>query len=283
MSRIENNNTTPRRSILAANPLLRSLDNVNEHAPSNCATYGGITLKTIYFLLFSVVGIIVQISIAGMLAGEKSRVFSYKGFQVAVSQVELMVIIGVLIAGIILQLLAKFVRVTTPVTGALYCVAQGYFISFLIFKVLSEHHLEYLGFLALVITILIILVMLILYTTGIIRVTKKFRMVLSTLFFTMIVISLFMFIGSFIPVFQPIIGAIRSNLPLSITFSVIFIIIAALFLVSDFNTIDHVVNDKLPKQYEWQAAFGLSFTVIWLYLKVLDLIVTIAGSSNKRK
>ena len=41
------------------------------------------------------------------------------------------------------------------------------------------------------------------------------------------------------------------------------------------------VNDKLPKKYEWMAAFALSFTVIWLYLKVLDLIMTIAGNNKK--
>ena len=50
---------------------------------------------------------------------------------------------------------------------------------------------------------------------------------------------------------------------------------------SYFDTIDHVVNDKLPKKYEWQAAFGLSFTILWLYLKVLDLLITIAGNNNK--
>ena len=62
--------------------------------------------------------------------------------------------------------------------------------------------------------------------------------------------------------------------------SVIFIIIAALFLIFDFDTIDHVVKDKLPKKYEWQAAFGLAFTVIRLYLKVLDIIITIAGRNK---
>ena len=101
-----------------------------------------------------------------------------------------------------------------------------------------------------------------------------------TLFITVIAVSLFTFIGSFIPFTQPMIAALRQNFVLSIVFGVIFIIIAALFLICDFNTIDHVVNDRLPKKYEWQAAFGLSFTVLWLYLKVLDLIITIAGHNK---
>ena len=127
----------------------------------------------------------------------------------------------------------------------------------------------------------IILVMSILYSTGAIRVTKKFKMVMLTLLVTSIAVSVLMFIGSFIPFTQPLVAAIRQNLGFSIGVSVVFIIIAALFLICDFATIDHVVKDKLPKKYEWQAAFGLSFTVLWLYLKVLDLIITIAGSKNK--
>ena len=127
---------------------------------------------------------------------------------------------------------------------------------------------------------LIVIVMAILYSTGVIRVTKKFKMVMMTLFITVIATSVVTFVASFIPFTQPLVAALRQNFVFSVIVGVIFIIIAALFLICDFATIDHVVNDKLPKKYEWQAAFGLSFTVLWLYLKVLDLIITIAGNKK---
>ena len=282
MNRLQSNTKQKsKRSFLSSNPIMRRLDNVDEHADLNCATYGGITLKTMFFLLFSVVGILAQALTSKMLAEGESSVLNIKGFKVSVTNAEIIVLLAVLLAGILLQLLAFFLRSTTPVTGALYCTSQGYFISFLLFKVLGAYKLEYLGFLALLITMLIIAVMSILYTTGVIRVTKKFKMVITTLFVTMIATSLFTFIGSFIPAFQPLVKAIQNNFALSIAASIGFIIIAALFLICDFDTIDHVVNDKLPKKYEWQAAFGLSFTILWLYLKVLDLIITIAGNNNK--
>ena len=229
-------------------------------------------------MLFSVVGIFLQLILAKTLAGGQLVNFNIKGFEVSLYMYEIFALLGATILAIIFQLLAFFARGTTPVTGALYCVTQGYFISFLVFKVLRGF--EYLGALALLITMLIVVVMAVLYSTGIIRVTKKFRMVMLTLFITVIAVSLFTFIGSFIPFTQPMIAALRQNFVLSIVFGVIFIIIAALFLICDFNTIDHVVNDRLPKKYEWQAAFGLSFTVLWLYLKVLDLIITIAGHNK---
>lgn len=263
-------------AILASNPVMRRLNNVDEYSESRTATNGGITLKTVYFLLFTVVGIVLQLLLADRIATGEIVNFSIYKFDVSMYSTEAVVLVGSVIAAIVFQLLAFFARPTTPVTGALYCVTQGYFISFLVFKVLKGY--EYLGALALAITLTLILVMSILYSTGVIRVTKKFRMVMLTLFVTVIASSILVFIGSLLPFTRELVASLTNNLGLSIAVSVVFIIIAALFLICDFDTIDHVVSDKLPKKYEWSAAFGLAFTVIWLYLKVLDLIMTVAGS-----
>ena len=281
MSRLDQQSKTKeKRSILSSNPVMRRLNKVDEHSETNAATYGGITVKTLYFLLFSIVGIFVQLIMQKMLVGGETVNIDYKGFEVTLYQGEIFMLLGVVIAAIVFQLLAFFARGTTPVTGALYCVTQGYFISFLIFKVLGAYDMEYLGALALLITMLIIAIMAILYSTGVIRVTKKFKMVMMTLFITVISASLLSVVGYFIPFTRSMVVSMQNNLPLTIGFGVIFIIIAALFLICDFDTIDNVVKNKHPKKYEWQAAFGLSFTVLWLYLKVLDIILTIAGSKK---
>jgi uncharacterized YccA/Bax inhibitor family protein len=257
---------------------MHRLDKVNEYSETDSATYGGIAAKTVYFLLFSVVGIAVERVLSQMLTTGQTFDLNIKGFHVSLYMGEVIALFASVILAIVFQLLAFFAKPTTPVTGALYCVTQGYMISFTVFKVL--HGFEYLGLLALAITMTIVLVMAILYATGLIRVTKKFRMVMLTLFITVIAVSLLMLVGSFIPATSEMVMQIRNNFAVSIGFSVVFIIIASLFLICDFATIDHVVQDRLPKKYEWQAAFGLSFTVLWLYLKVLDLIMTIAGNKN---
>ncbi|MBQ9472627.1 MAG: Bax inhibitor-1/YccA family protein [Ruminococcus sp.] len=265
-------------SFLRSNPIMRRLDNVTEVDETNSATYKGIALKTAFFLLFCVAGILLQLALVNTLSAGDLIEFSVRGFDVSMYSYELYALIGSVILAIVFQLLAFFAKATTPVTGALYCVTQGYMISFLIFKVLRGY--EYLGALALAITLTIVLVMSILYATGAIRVTKKFKMVMLTLFVTSIASSILVFIGSLIPATRELVAAITGNIVFSLVSGVIFIIIAALFLICDFDTIDHVVSDKLPKKYEWAAAFGLAFTVLWLYLKVLDIIMTIAG--NKR-
>ena len=282
MNRLSNNNggtaATTKSSFLRSNPVMRRLDKVTEVDDVNSASYKGIALKTVFFLLFCVAGIVLQLVLVNTLSAGSLIEFSIRNFDVSMYTYELYALIGSVVLAIVFQLLAFFAKATTPVTGALYCVTQGYMISFIIFKVLKGY--EYLGALALAITLMIVLVMSILYATGVIRVTKKFKMVMLTLFATTIASSILVFIGSFIPATRGLVASITGNLGFSIGVSVVFIIIAALFLICDFDTIDHVVNDKLPKKYEWAAAFGLAFTVLWIYLKVLDLILTIAGSKK---
>lgn len=273
-------NKKEKRSFLSSNPVMRRLDSVDETSDSACASYGGITLKTIYFLLFSVVGVFVQLIMQNALATGGTFKVNYEGFKVDIFYGEAIALVVAVVLAIAFQIMAFFARKTTPITGALYSITQGYIISFLIFTILGAYDMEYLGALALLITMLIVVIMAVLYSTGIIRVTQKFKLVLTVLFFTVVAVSLFTLIGYFIPFTRGMVTDIRQNFGFSVGFGIIFIIIASLFLICDFDTIDHVVNDKLPKKYEWQAAFGLSFTVLWLYLKVLDLIITIAGHSK---
>ena len=148
-------------------------------------------------------------------------------------------------------------------------------ISFIVFTVIKGY--EYLGLLALVITVAIVLTMGILYSAKIIKVTKKFRMVMLSLFVTMISVSIISFLGYLIPFTRPFVASILGNFWISLGLTVISIIIASLFLITDFATIDHVVTNKLPAKYEWSAAFGLAFTVLWIYVKILDLLIQIVG------
>lgn len=51
-----------------------------------------------------------------------------------------------------------------------------------------------------------------------------------------------------------------------------FAVLAAFSYLRDFRTIDQVVKGKLPKEYEYVAAFGLLTTTIWLYVEILRLL-----------
>ena len=59
---------------------------------------------------------------------------------------------------------------------------------------------------------------------------------------------------------------------LGILFSLFVVIIAALFLVLDFDLIDKGAEHGAPKYMEWYGAFALIVTLIWLYFSLLRLL-----------
>ena len=269
------------KTLLHSNPVMSRLNKIDERAvDERTAAYGRIAAKVAMFLLWTVAGIMIYLLLDSRLfsAQTASVAFSYYAVKFSASPMQIGFFAGAGIIAIICQLLAAFVRVTTPVTGSIYSLCQGFIISFLIFTVLQGK--EYFGLLALIITIVVVMTMALLYTKGIIRATKKFNMVLLTLFSSMIGISILLFIGFLIPVTRPFVSLVMGNFWISLGLTLLSIIIATLFLISDFSMIENVVENKLPAKYEWEAAFGLAFTVLWIYVKVLDLLIQLFGNRD---
>ena len=75
-------------------------------------------------------------------------------------------------------------------------------------------------------------------------------MVMLTLFVTVIAALLFTFVATLIPFTRQIALAITNNFVISIITSVIFIIIAALFLIGDSDT----GNDNLETKHKYRPA-----------------------------
>jgi uncharacterized YccA/Bax inhibitor family protein len=59
---------------------------------------------------------------------------------------------------------------------------------------------------------------------------------------------------------------------MGIAFSLVVVGIAALNLVLDFDFIENGVAAGAPKWMEWYAAFGLTVTLVWLYIEILRLL-----------
>lgn len=274
-------NSESSKNVFTANPVVRQLNKVKEKAkPGEGTTYAGITIKTIFFLLMTVVGVagyyLAHLYYFSTL--EQLNLISEDGLVVSYTANELIFVGIALLVTLVFPFLAVFLRKTIPVTGTVYSVAQGFLLGWTIHRCLQGF--EHLALEALVITLIIVTVMAILYATRIVKVTGKFRVVITTLFATMILSSIIGFILYFIPATSGIITAFFGNPLFSIGFSVLGIITATLFLLTDFDTIEKTVENNLPKEYEWSASFGLAFTVIWIYLKVLDLLLTLSKNSK---
>ena len=244
------------RTLFHSNPVLSRLSRVTERTDGDTATYAGIASKTAFFLLITLVGVVAQLVAKVLFASAPAwqTITVYDNFALTLTKPEAMIVGVISVVGLIAELIGIFLRKTVPVSGTIYAASQGYLISFLVFNVLSGY--EYLGLEALLLTVVL------------------------TLFVGSIAVALFSVIGFVIPFTRPYVIAMLQNSALSVTLDVVGVVIAALFLISDFSLIEDCVEQGYPKEYEWSAAFGLVFTVIWVYLKILDLLMRFAGKSK---
>ncbi len=113
-------------------------------------------------------------------------------------------------------------------------------------------------------------VMLVLYLTGVIKVNKKFVSVLIAAAVTYMVIGLASFVAALFGVgggwgFYGIDG-------IGLIICVAGVLIAAFFLMLDFEAIKQGIAGGAPERESWRMAFGLLVTLVWIYLEFLRLI-----------
>ena len=112
-------------------------------------------------------------------------------------------------------------------------------------------------------------VMLVLYRTRVIKVTDRFRRVV-----VMATLGIMVFYG--ISLIMRLFGAqvpfLHDASALGIGLSVFICVIAAMNLALDFDFIEKGTRSGLSKEFEWFAAFGLTVTIVWLYLEMLRLL-----------
>lgn len=253
--------------LMGSNPVIRKLARIEETDAENSCSYAGIALKLGYFMLMILAGILLNAVMAVRWGGEIIAL-SEEAFTITSNEAIALGIAAV--ALIVAPILAVFIKITIPVTGALFCAATGFTVSW----AGSKFGREYAStiWLALLVTSVVVMTMGFLYFSGKVRVTKKFRTVLIVLLLGSIASSLIVFILSLIPGTRPFVSSIMENGVFNIVASVLMIVIASLFLLVDFDTIRRSVDDGLPKKYEWYASFGLAFSVIWLFFKILELL-----------
>jgi uncharacterized YccA/Bax inhibitor family protein len=125
---------------------------------------------------------------------------------------------------------------------------------------------------AILVTISAFAAMLFAYKSGRIRVTPKFTKVLMTALLGYFVLAMVSLVGSFF-------GASLYNIGgLGLILAAGGMVLAAFFLILDFDQIQNSINAGVPQTESWRAAFGLMVTIVWLYMEVLRLLSILRGN-----
>ncbi|GAA0591495.1 Bax inhibitor-1/YccA family protein [Streptomyces crystallinus] len=72
-------------------------------------------------------------------------------------------------------------------------------------------------------------------------------------------------------------GGLRSFGPLGFAVGVLAILIGCFFLTLDFKQIEDGITYGAPRQESWLAAFGLTMSLVWIYLEMLRLVAILQG------
>lgn len=182
--------------------------------------------------------------------------------------------VGGAIAGFILAMVNSFKKVVSPGFVLAYALVEGLFVgafSKIISTWVGAGGLE-LVFQAVVATFVAAGATLAAYKFFNIRVTAKFRKMVMVSLMGFVGIMLVNFVLSIFGVLPN--GGLRNmdNPMLALVVGGIAIVIAVFVLIMDFDYVENGVAAGLPERESWRAAFGLTVTLVWLYLEILRLI-----------
>jgi uncharacterized YccA/Bax inhibitor family protein len=169
--------------------------------------------------------------------------------------------------GFIAAMVTVFKKEWAPVTAPLYALLEGLVLGGI--SALFEVRYPGIAIQAVGLTFGTLFVLLLAYSSGVIKVTQKFRLgVIAATGGIMLFYLLEMVLSFFGIRFMTINGAG----PIGIAFSVFIVAVAALNLVLDFDFVEQGVSYGAPKYMEWYGAFGIMVTLVWLYLEMLRLL-----------
>jgi uncharacterized YccA/Bax inhibitor family protein len=171
------------------------------------------------------------------------------------------------LAGVVFWAILTFGRTVNPVLvlgfAASYGVAVG-LISHLYNDVYNGVVLQ-----AVIGTALAFGAMLAVYSLRIVRVTPRFtRFVLAA---GLALVGL-MVLNLLVSIFHVGGIGIRGHGLLGVVFSVAAILVGCLYLLLDFNAVEEGVRAGAPRKAAWLAAFGLTLTLVWIYLELLRFL-----------
>ncbi len=185
--------------------------------------------------------------------------------------------IGGAIVGFILAMIISFSPKTAPFLSPVYAAAEGLFLGGIsaMFNNAFAETAPNIVINSVMLTLLTAVIMFTVYRSGIIKVNGTFMRVMSIALITIMVF----YLGSLLlSLFGVNVSVLHDSSPLSIGISIVIVAVAAFSLLMDYNFIEKASMAGAPKYMEWYGAFGLTLTLVWLYLEILKLL---AKTSNR--
>ena len=182
------------------------------------------------------------------------------------------------IVGLVLGLVNSFKKEPSPGLIIAYAVAQGLFLGGI--SGVLEAQLPGIVTQAVLGTFSVFAVTLLLFRSGKVRTSPKMTKIVMVamggyLLFSLINFGMMMFGATSNP--WGLRGVEVFGIPLGFGLGILAVLLAAYCLVMDFELVQNGVRNQVPEKWGWSAAFGITVTMVWLYLEILRLLAILRG------
>ncbi|MFJ4921325.1 Bax inhibitor-1/YccA family protein [Streptomyces sp. NPDC088725] len=183
--------------------------------------------------------------------------------------------IGAAVVAMVLSLIQSFKRKPTPALILAYAAFEGVFLGVLS-AVVSTYIAPGVVIQAVLGTMAVFAGVLIAYKMRWIRVTRRFYgfVMAAAMGFVLLMVVNLLF-----SVFGGGDGLGFRSGGLGIVFGIVGIILGACFLALDFKQVEDGIAYGAPREESWLAAFGLTLTLVWIYLEALRLLSILQGDN----
>ena len=223
------------------------------------ATYKGITLKTVFLLLLSVI-------IAAFTAFALPSIiqYNYSAFYATLMISS--------IVGLICVFVGRSSERKAKYAAVIYSACEGLFLGSI--SAIAEMYIPGAVTTALFSTLIIFAVMLTLFATGIIRVGNKFRSFCWAFTIGALAIVLMM------SIFSLFITDYGKYLGVMILVELFLLIYGSITLALNFAEANAVVDMGASKDAEWSVSLGLMISIVYIYVEVLRLMILLVGRDS---
>ncbi|MFI7099693.1 Bax inhibitor-1/YccA family protein [Streptomyces sp. NPDC050161] len=177
--------------------------------------------------------------------------------------------IGAGLVAMVLGFVQSFKRKPSPALILSYAALEGLFLGALSGFINDLPKMNGAPMQAVLGTMAVFVTMLVAYKTRIVRVTARFTRFVMIAAMGFVLLSL---VNCLFMVFGGGDGLGFRSGGMGILFGLVGVVLGALFLALDFKQVEDGVAYGAPREESWLAAFGLTLTLVWIYMEMLRLI-----------
>ncbi|MFI5427396.1 Bax inhibitor-1/YccA family protein [Aeromicrobium sp. UC242_57] len=183
---------------------------------------------------------------------------------------------GGALVGFALSMVNSFKKIISPALVLAYAVVEGVFVGALSKVVSSYVNDPTIVFQAVLGTFMAFAGTLAAYKFLNIQVTDRFRKIMTIAMMSIVGVMLLNLVLSLTGVLSN--GGLRGFNTLGLVVSCVMVVVAVFMLIMDFDYVEKGIAAGLPERESWRAAFGLTVTLVWLYIELLRILAILRGS-----